>query len=264
MPYNVRSENLNDKPITRQWLAEHPDAAGRFEHVLNRLRPRYTGNNQGYIDKPQYRFNDKSSGGYIIVVAQVNRVLVIYEPGTPSRRRFEVRRETFTIDVQDLLTNLASWKPRDFDWSKSIAIAAIHEDDNTSPPDEVQQRAIKIRRGQGKFRDSLLRAYRETCAISGCKIVELLEAAHIRPHAEKPNYALTNGLLLRADLHTLFDLGMLALNAELRVELAPHLLSSEYRKLEGKRLQHPLLSSEMPDREALERRYQDFSAAHYF
>ena len=103
-------------------------------------------------------------------------------------------------------------------------------------PDDVQMRAIKIRRGQGKFRERLLAAYGRTCAISGCKIVDLLEAAHIRPHAEEPNYSVTNGLLLRADLHTLFDLGLLAVDTRRRIRLTPSLLFSEYKIYDGREL----------------------------
>jgi hypothetical protein len=260
MTYNARSENLTDKLITRQWLAEHPEAAARFEHVLNKLRHHYTGANQGYIDKPEYRFNDVATGGYIIVKAQVNRVLVVFEPGLSNRKEFKVNPTTFNVDVQNLLTDLAACKPKNFDWSTTSGIGPVHESEEAAPPDELQQRAIKIRRGQRKFRDSLLAAYSQSCAISGCNIVELLEAAHIRPHADKPNYSVTNGLLLRADLHTLFDLGLLAVDALLRVRLAPALLSSEYKNLEGKELRHPL--SEMPNKEALEQRYHDFQAKH--
>ncbi|WP_454775758.1 HNH endonuclease [Janthinobacterium tructae] len=258
MTYNARSENLDSKLITRQWLAEHPEAATRFELVLNKLRHHYTGANQGYIDKPEYRFNDVATGGYIIVKAQVNRVVVVFEPGLSNRKEFEVKPTTFDVDVQKLLTGLAVRKPKNFDWSKGSTIDTAHESEETGPPDELQQRAIKIRRGQRKFRDSLLAAYSQSCAISGCEIVELLEAAHIRPHANKPNYSVTNGLLLRADLHTLFDLGLLAVDARLRVRLAPALLSSEYKNLEGKELRHPL--SKMPNKEALEERYRDFQA----
>lgn len=263
MAYNERSEDLNDKPITLQWLAERPDAAVRFERVLDKLRFYYTGNNQGYIDKPQYRFNDKHTGGYIIVVAQVNRVLVIFEPGTLSHKIFEIYPKTFDLDVENLLHDLAAYKPRHFDWSKSGNEAVPDDNENTSSPDEVQMRAIRTRRGQERFRKLLLKAYEKKCAISGCEIVELLEAAHIRPHAEKPNYAVTNGLLLRADLHTLFDLGMIALNAQLQVELAPALLSSEYRKLQGKRILAPQPVAEMPDAEALGQRYRDFQMVHH-
>ncbi len=132
------------------------------------------------------------------------------------------------------------------------------EDEDVGRPDEVQQRAIKIRRGQAQFREKLLAAYGRTCAVTGCKVVDLLEAAHIQPHADEPNYRVTNGLLLRADIHTLFDLNLLSVDALRCVQLAPTLLNSEYRGYEGKRLRQPDLPSEMPDMNALDRRYREF------
>lgn len=129
-------------------------------------------------------------------------------------------------------------------------------------PDEIQQRAIKIRRGQAKFREGLLAAYHRTCAITGCKVVDLLEAAHIRPHAEEPNYNMTNGLLLRADIHTLFDIGLLAVDSRFRIWIAPALLLSEYKIYDGKYLRQPELPSNMPNTDALERRYKEFTEKH--
>lgn len=130
--------------------------------------------------------------------------------------------------------------------------------EDNGPPDDVQQRAIKIRRGQAKFREKLLSAYSRTCAVTGCSIVELLEAAHIQPHAEEPNYNVTNGLLLRADIHTLFDLNLLSVDSRLRIRLAPSLLKSEYKEFEGKPLKEPATVSEMPSSFSLDKRYQEF------
>lgn len=130
--------------------------------------------------------------------------------------------------------------------------------EDTGPPDDVQQRAIKIRKGQAKFRERLLSAYGRTCAVTGCRIVELLEAAHIQPHAEEPNYSVTNGLLLRADIHTLFDLNLLSVDTRFRIRLAPALMKSEYKELEGEPLKEPSTVSEMPNSFALEKRYQEF------
>jgi len=132
------------------------------------------------------------------------------------------------------------------------------ENEEMGPPDEVQQRAIKVRRGQAQFREKLLAAYGRTCAITGCKVVDLLEAAHIRPHAEELNYSVTNGLLLRADIHTLYDLDLLSIDTRLRVRLAPLLLQSEYKNYDGRELRHPNYPSEMPNVDALDRRYQAF------
>jgi hypothetical protein len=129
-------------------------------------------------------------------------------------------------------------------------------------PDEIQQRAIKIRRGQAKFREGLLAAYHRTCAVTGCKVVDLLEAAHIRPHAEEPNYSITNGLLLRADIHTLFDIGLLAVDSRYRIRVAPSLLFSEYKMYHERDLRQPEFPSNMPNTDALERRYKEFREKH--
>ncbi|HQK38746.1 MAG TPA: HNH endonuclease [Flavobacterium alvei] len=92
---------------------------------------------------------------------------------------------------------------------------------------------IKVRRGQPKFRQKLLKLYKRTCIVTGCKIPELLEAAHILPHSVKKDFSLSNGLLLRTDIHTLFDLDMIAINPEnMRLKLKSTLIeSSEYAGL---------------------------------
>ncbi len=84
-------------------------------------------------------------------------------------------------------------------------------------PDEFVKDAvaqIKVRRGQPKFRQKLLKLYNRTCIVTGCDVVELLEAAHVLPYSIKKDFSLSNGLLLRADIHTLFDLGMIAIDPE--------------------------------------------------
>jgi hypothetical protein len=65
---------------------------------------------------------------------------------------------------------------------------------------------IRARRGQGRFRDSLFSTPNPHCAISGVGYPLLLEAAHIVPFSESFDHSQANGLILRADLHTLFDL----------------------------------------------------------
>jgi hypothetical protein len=68
------------------------------------------------------------------------------------------------------------------------------------------------RLGQPAFRRRLLTAYGGRCAISGSDIRATLEAAHIVAHAQGGRMVTTNGLLLRADLHSLFDLGLIAID----------------------------------------------------
>jgi tetratricopeptide (TPR) repeat protein len=97
--------------------------------------------------------------------------------------------------------------------------------------------SIARRQGQQKFRQSLLDAYGGKCAITNFDAEAALEAAHIIPYVETGNNEPSNGLLLRADLHTLFDLNLVAIDPEtLKVYIHPNLQKTEYRKLEGKEL----------------------------
>ena len=64
---------------------------------------------------------------------------------------------------------------------------------------------VSPRLGQGSFRALVTDAYGYRCAISKERTLPVLEAAHIRPYAEGGSHELSNGLLLRSDLHTLFD-----------------------------------------------------------
>ncbi len=94
------------------------------------------------------------------------------------------------------------------------------------------------RQGQGGFRKALFDAYDGKCAITGCADACVLEAAHISayrgPDTNKPD----NGLLLRADIHTLFDLGLLSVNPDtFNIRVAKQITEPEYRALDGKKFQ---------------------------
>ncbi|MDP1877100.1 MAG: HNH endonuclease [Actinomycetota bacterium] len=73
------------------------------------------------------------------------------------------------------------------------------------------------RLGQGAFRALVLDAYSSHCAITGHKIRPTLQAAHIRPVADGGQHRVDNGLLLRSDIHTLFDLGYVSVSKEHRL-----------------------------------------------
>lgn len=77
---------------------------------------------------------------------------------------------------------------------------------------QTVERQIKARRGQAKFRESQMRRFAGTCIVTGCQIVDLLEAAHISPYRGTKDNDPSNGVLLRADIHTLFDLNLLAID----------------------------------------------------
>ncbi len=125
------------------------------------------------------------------------------------------------------------------------------------PSEKRVLREILARRGQPKFRNGLIEAYDGSCCITGCKVVELLEAAHINPHSNGGDYSLTNGVLLRSDIHTLFDQNLLAIDEYNRIRLSKILMDSEYKKYNMEQIQMPHLGS-IPLKEALKIRYLVF------
>lgn len=109
-------------------------------------------------------------------------------------------------------------------------------------------REIALRRGQSAFRQGLLHRYGARCVVTGSSAEQVLEAAHIDPykgtHTNKPE----NGLLLRADIHTLFDLFLLTFSDDLTVHVSPDVESGEYRALDGQRCAVPPGSRPSADR----------------
>lgn len=70
---------------------------------------------------------------------------------------------------------------------------------------EALEKSADKRIGQGKFRDKLFRVYQGRCAISECSIDEVLSAVHIWDYSQGACQEVWNGILLRADIHLLFD-----------------------------------------------------------
>lgn len=105
----------------------------------------------------------------------------------------------------------------------------------------------KVRLGQGAFRILVTNAYNRKCAISGEKTLPVLEAAHIKPYAESGPHFISNALLLRSDLHKLFDCGYITITPELKVEVSKRIKEEfengrEYYRFHGTDLNN------LPDR----------------
>lgn len=154
------------------------------------------------------------------------------------------------------LTELISHMPRynvqssiqeiDFEWANNlfggiIQLAPTEADNDATPFDAEDQRKavlrqIKQRRGQKAFRDNLI-AQGAKCAVSDCKIVDILEAAHITAYKNDTHNHVNNGLLLRCDMHTLYDLDLFAINPDsFVIYFAPQIKDKEYTRYHGKKL----------------------------
>ncbi len=135
------------------------------------------------------------------------------------------------------------------------------------PPEEPDEsvplwtlQAIKLRRGQPLFRRALIEAYGGCCAITGCDAEPALEAAHILPYDGEYTNVVQNGLLLRGDVHTLFDLDLIRINPDsMAVEVDESLSDTQYATLNGTQLRVPNEESLRPNPECFLLRAAMFS-----
>lgn len=111
--------------------------------------------------------------------------------------------------------------------------------------------SIVRRRGQQAFREALIQRYEGRCLVTGCDVVAVLEAAHIVPYQGAATNHPENGLLLRADIHTLFDLGLLAVDEDFRVVVHPSMRVTTHGEFHGRPLLLPEDSALWPSRGAL-------------
>lgn len=134
----------------------------------------------------------------------------------------------------------------------------------SGPPSIIEERRrvlreLALRRGQSHFRDRLIKRYGARCQISRCGFQGLIEAAHVNPYALSGDNSEYNGLLLRSDLHTLFDLGLLAIDPEtLFVAVHPNARAAGYEAFDGTILS--VNGTEGPSREALHERWSFYQS----
>jgi putative restriction endonuclease len=179
-----------------------------------------------------------------------------------------VLAEPFFLPREEWIPIPASWSPNivqgktydaETDEGRQIheALQAVWKRTPAAAPAAVQEPAVDLveddgprfgneyltrgRLGQGSFRVLVTDAYQRRCAVTGEKTLPVLEAAHIKPYAEDGPHRVTNGLLLRSDLHRLFDRGYVTVTPELRLEVSSKLREhfsngKEYYAYNGKPL----------------------------
>jgi putative restriction endonuclease len=108
------------------------------------------------------------------------------------------------------------------------------------------------------FRVLVTDAYHRRCAVTGEKTLPVLEAHHIKPYKEAGPHAVSNGLLLRADLHVLFGAGYMGVDGDFKVKVSSKIREKfengrDYYALQGRELSVvPEKTEEQPSREYLE------------
>ncbi len=129
----------------------------------------------------------------------------------------------------------------------------IHEDDiktkkyhNSEWIELLTKKKVKTekspppRPGQQEFKEYLKETYGYKCLISGCEIGEIIEAAHIIPYRSIESHDVANGLLLRVDLHRLFDAHLIAIHPTTRKVLISEQIAKDYQDIRGIKIESRL------------------------
>ena len=116
---------------------------------------------------------------------------------------------------------------------------------------------VQPRLGQGAFRLLVTDAYQRRCAVTGERTLPVLDAAHIRPYSDLGPHKLENGLLLRKDLHALFDAGYVTVTPSMQLRVSRRIREEfengrDYYALEGASVRLPLPPAPPPSAEYLE------------
>lgn len=156
----------------------------------------------------------------------------VFDPAIEFIARYNTDyREINNIDISQLIENTLKYNIQmsiqriDLSWATQLLALQPTLDfnikdtdaDNDTPDFESEDkrkivlRQIRQRRGQYNFRNQLLESH-PVCAVTGCVLIDILEAAHIDAYRNDTHNHISNGLLLRSDIHTLFDLDLCAIN----------------------------------------------------
>jgi len=183
--------------------------------------------------------------------------------------------------VQPIFLPSSKWVPQPATWGRSIVVGKTYSTDETEGRElwealvaadatviepvsgfgddkrrYGQPSLIAPRLGQGAFRVAVTDAYSRACAVSGGRVLPALDAAHIRPYASGGNHQVSNGLLLRRDIHSVFDAGYVTIDEKMRFIVSDRVRTdfnngNEYRRLHGTVVSIPANPNFQPDRDAL-------------
>ena len=186
------------------------------------------------------------------------------------RRQLEKRFEDYTIGCilleQPFFFTRDTWIPVPDDWKSNIVQGRSYDltvtpgisiwnqlQSNLGKSTLIHEETARYgkpiitipRLGQGSFRVLVTDAYERRCAITNERTLPALDAAHIKPFSENGPHNVNNGLLLRRDLHALFDKGYLTISPTLSVEVSSKIKEEfdngrEYYRFHGNKIRLPV------------------------
>jgi putative restriction endonuclease len=142
-------------------------------------------------------------------------------------------------------------------WEAIMDGPTLREQSAIGSPRYGEPTLIRPRLGQGAFRVSVTSVYQHRCAVTRERTLPILDAAHIRPYDQGGEHDVTNGLLLRTDIHRLLDKGYVTVSSDGRFEVGQRLKAEfengrHYYAMHGQAVAMPRDPRSRPSREALE------------
>lgn len=242
-----------------------------LHHALHRLwQPMQAGREVPYDKRRTSSLNEKSATR-IADSLRLDRDLALALQSQESR--IALRQLVYAGLEQDaeershILADVHSHLDRldtDSDLLRELLAYDHRQEDRDAFEDlRIRQLAQRVvRQGQSGFRLQLLQAYDSRCCMSDADAPQALEAAHIHPFLGKHSNQVSNGLLLRGDLHTLFDEGLIRVDEAAKIELGRDLRKSTYGHLAGRVLRMPRSEAPQPNRDALKWHLRKSRAQH--
>lgn len=206
-------------------------------------------------------------------LAEMRRRIAKYRKVGPEERQdftigCRVLTQPFFLDEVEWLPVPASWAPN----IVSLKTYSTDEADGLKLWEQIQGKVmvepgpkgfgevgrygepalVRPRLGQGAFRMVITDEYQRRCAVTSERTLPALEAAHIVPYAEGGSHEPSNGLLLRRDIHSLFDTGYVTVTPQMRFEVSRRIKEEfengrDYYRLHGKTIAHPVSRNTQPE-----------------
>jgi len=189
---------------------------------------------------------DRISGGDLAVIGKIgatraiSRLRQLKQIPKTDLINSVVRQTTLVFlhpsIVYDVNTKMICWTENNFPLENLQDFINEAEDDQLNKIQII----INQRKNQSKFKSNLIKVYNGKCAITGIQIEELLEAAHINPHSKSGVNKSANGILLRSDIHTLFDNELMKIRPkDYKVKIHKSLFGTEYERYHNLRIKLP-------------------------
>ncbi len=241
LEYEKDVRNYPDSRRKGQFKSGWEDAVIRQQAYSPITLQRLTWRNLGY--RTGLSFGEKS-------VDEINQIFELFAQHYKSVRG---------LDPSSWQSDLAEFR----DERQRIEAEGYFNVENIEDAKKRIAASIVRRQGQSEFRRKLLTAYDGRCAISGCDAEPAIEAAHILPYQGAQTNHITNGLPLRADIHTLFDLYLLSIQPDTyEVIVASKLIETCYQEFAGQKLTLPKDTFVLPSSDALRKHYEKFLQKH--